>query len=298
MWGFRSLKDVQIRPGKFNVLIGPNNAGKSNLFDSFRFLHDVACLGSVEEALKRRGSWDRVLYYDSEQMGFRLQVCLKDHVFDYELRLVQEHIERECLKIDDRVVAEWSGSKIRFFYEDGSFKSFSPSRTTSIFHYVSSASEEQPPFHMVAFFKKFLEIMRFYSIITEAIRGRSELRRTWELQRNGGNLAAVLHTVYLSDRRRFLRIERILRDFVEDIDELRIGFDREPGFKERAVVWIEVLERWFDRSFDAGQVSDGVLKLLAYITAVELAEGPVFFEEPENYVHPYLAEALIRLLRQ
>ena len=35
---FRSLKDFSVRLKKINVLVGPNNAGKSTILDAFRAL--------------------------------------------------------------------------------------------------------------------------------------------------------------------------------------------------------------------------------------------------------------------
>ena len=38
---FRSLRDVELRPGPLTVLIGPNGAGKSNILDALKFLKGV-----------------------------------------------------------------------------------------------------------------------------------------------------------------------------------------------------------------------------------------------------------------
>jgi predicted ATPase len=39
---FKNFKDAELKLGPFNVLIGANAAGKSNLRDAFRFLHGIA----------------------------------------------------------------------------------------------------------------------------------------------------------------------------------------------------------------------------------------------------------------
>ena len=38
---FRSLRDVELRPGPLTVLIGANGAGKSNVLDALRFLKKI-----------------------------------------------------------------------------------------------------------------------------------------------------------------------------------------------------------------------------------------------------------------
>jgi predicted ATPase len=39
--GYRSLRDLTFRPGRFSVLVGPNNSGKSNIVDALRFLSQL-----------------------------------------------------------------------------------------------------------------------------------------------------------------------------------------------------------------------------------------------------------------
>lgn len=52
---YRSFSDTTIEFGQFNCLIGPNNAGKSNLIDALEFL-DFILFTSVDEAVKEKSS--------------------------------------------------------------------------------------------------------------------------------------------------------------------------------------------------------------------------------------------------
>ncbi len=38
---FKNLKNVTIRPRKFNVLVGPNGSGKSNFLEFFKLLREI-----------------------------------------------------------------------------------------------------------------------------------------------------------------------------------------------------------------------------------------------------------------
>ena len=42
---FRSLKDIELKPGRLTVLIGPNGSGKSNVIDALRFVEAFAWSG-------------------------------------------------------------------------------------------------------------------------------------------------------------------------------------------------------------------------------------------------------------
>ena len=44
------------------------------------------------------------------------------------------------------------------------------------------------------------------------------------------------------------------------------------------------------------QISDGTLKLLAFITAINLESSIICIEEPENFIHPSLLKSLIEIL--
>ena len=54
---FKSFKKLKLEFGDFNVLIGANSAGKSNLLQSLTFLRDIASLG-LENAISLQGGID------------------------------------------------------------------------------------------------------------------------------------------------------------------------------------------------------------------------------------------------
>ncbi|MCA2216263.1 AAA family ATPase [Jidongwangia harbinensis] len=58
---FRSLKRVSVELQPLNVLVGPNQAGKSNFLDLIAFLGDSA-RHDLQSALERRGGYDRVRF--------------------------------------------------------------------------------------------------------------------------------------------------------------------------------------------------------------------------------------------
>ena len=55
---FLSLKDVDVRLGMRNVLLGPNNSGKSNLVRALRFLTRMARQGLAQALLEAGGPQD------------------------------------------------------------------------------------------------------------------------------------------------------------------------------------------------------------------------------------------------
>lgn len=62
--GFRSLSDLTFTLGAFTTLVGPNNAGKSNIVDALGFLADVYAHG-IRQALDLRGGFENVAFRDA-----------------------------------------------------------------------------------------------------------------------------------------------------------------------------------------------------------------------------------------
>src|SRR5689334_8485681 len=58
---FRSLQNVRVELGELNVLVGPNEAGKSNFLDLIQFLGDSA-RDDLGPALEERGGYERVRF--------------------------------------------------------------------------------------------------------------------------------------------------------------------------------------------------------------------------------------------
>jgi len=57
---FKSFKDIEINLSDFNVIIGPNSAGKSNFLSILQFLRDIINSG-IENAISLQGGLDYML---------------------------------------------------------------------------------------------------------------------------------------------------------------------------------------------------------------------------------------------
>ena len=94
---FKSLRAVDVSLDWFNVLVGPNMGGKSNILDALRFLYESwfpqpGTYGPVN-ALARRGGVEEVLWKGGQDKLLSISIEFEDPAqpdnhFDYTIELV------------------------------------------------------------------------------------------------------------------------------------------------------------------------------------------------------------------
>src|SRR5271167_2679306 len=75
--GFRSLKSVTWRPGRLNVLIGPNGGGKSNLLAALHLLQAAEDSGLLKKVVLEMGGM-APLVWDGQAREIRFDVKATD----------------------------------------------------------------------------------------------------------------------------------------------------------------------------------------------------------------------------
>ncbi len=94
--------DVELQRRAF--LVGPNAAGKSNLLDVFRFLHDIVdVVGGFQEAVRKRGGVSKLRSLSARRypdIVVRVSIGNGDDssIWSYELRFAQDNRQRPLVK--------------------------------------------------------------------------------------------------------------------------------------------------------------------------------------------------------
>jgi len=286
---FLSLADTRIKLGKVNIFIGPNASGKSNIIKLLVFLSEVI----KEDTLSAMGSLGysslKSLFYNFDESNNILIEVYADEVkytmsIDSSGTIVEESVELRGEVLARRV----SPNKV----------SIPTSKEPSTIPIEASKSilsiKDIDNIHAsIAQFKNVLRDIKAYSFIPKEIKGESKVGFSLELSRTGENLATVLHSLLVYDRKRFLTIEEILKSLVPEVEEIDV-----PLTKDGMRTYICVRERGLSEPLSFANISDGTLRLLAFITALYLGGSVICFEEPENNVHPYLFETLLDLMRK
>jgi predicted ATPase len=160
--------------------------------------------------------------------------------------------------------------------------------------FASTLLDLPPKVHpLIIVVRDALKSFQTYSFDPDKMRSYASSGYKLDLGSRGENLAQVLHAILTSDRKRFAEIEETMSELIGEIEEINA-----PTTETGDRVYIAIKEKDLSGLIDHANISDGTLRILAFLTALCLGGSLVAFEEPENCVHPYLFETVIDLCRK
>lgn len=314
---FRAFRDIHMRdiPG-FCVLIGANGTGKSTLFSVFSFLRD-AMTTNVTAALGRLGGsrgFQEVRSRNSEgpieiELKIRADLGKQQKLITYSLQLAEEGgrpiVEREIL-----MYRRGSGGRPWHFID---FRRGTGEAVTNEMETVSDESEleretqtlKSPDILAIkglAQFERFPAAVALGSLIENwhlsdfhinRARPEQEAGYAEHLSREGENLSLVIE--YLQKQH-----PKVFNDILVRLARRIPGITRvESKITEEGRVLLKFQDGSFEDPFLARYVSDGTIKMLAYLVLLlDPKPHPLLcVEEPENQLYPGLLSELAEEFR-
>jgi len=287
---YKSLRSQVINFEPFNILIGPNASGKSNILDCLIFISDLVKMG-LSEAIKTRGDYDHIVFSRDIEKDIEIRVdFIIDNLPGYYMIVFNQGIvkKEELVYNNEKIIRQET-------YYNRILKTLAGEKR----YQTESALINQLSELILESHKKIREFMinwYLYQIVTSNIRRLQPVKRHRILSEDGFNLAQVLHTLLSEYPELFYKIQDILKQAIPEVETLLSPLTEDEITK----TYVAIRETGFKNPFDYHQLSDGTLKLLAYITALYcLPEAKLLcFEEPENFVHPRLLEFLVEILKK
>ena len=315
------------------AVIGKNGVGKSALFDVFGFLADALKLG-VEEACdaRGRGGFER-MRTQGETGPIEFEVYYREHrnarPITYEVAIaadksgrpyVVSEIMKENLGNDQSlfflflvfgVGAVWKGNqagkqidktpegfdiaKLDMSIKDGGkpqdaeFIALEDQRKLGI---ATLGALKQHP--RISAFRRFIEEWYLSYFTPDAARSLPLAGPQSRLNIHGDNLGNVVQFMEREHPRRF---QAMLKKIAEKIPGIH-KIDTERTNDGRLLLRFN--DKGFQEPFYAQQVSDGTLKVFAYLLLLEDPSPPPFLciEEPENGLYHKLLETLANEFRE
>ncbi len=321
------------------VVIGKNGVGKSSLFDAFGFIADCLKLG-VEEACdaRGRGGFERIRSQGiSEPIAFEIyyKQDTKARPITYELVIDVDKTERPYVKkerlrqrrrgqkrgrpfsfllLNDGAGVAWrgdqQGSQVDEDQANFDLNAFlnrivstpdeEESRETEVVELqdkrrlgiATLGALKQHP--RISAFREFIEGWYLSYFTPDAARSLPRVGPQRHLNIHGDNLSNVVQFMEREHPKRFQTILRRIAEKIPGIDKI----DTEMSADRRLLLRFN--DRGFEDPFYAQQMSDGTLKIFAYLLLLEDPSPPPFIciEEPENGLYHKLLETLAREFRE
>ena len=291
----------------FAVVIGRNGAGKSSLFDAFGFIAD--CLATdVENAcdIKQRGGFERLRSKGTEE-PIRFEIYYREakgeRSISYELAINLDqggrpYIESEILKqrrkgqkygqpfpflrLQQGKGTVWAGEDAVEGIEEGNASieiELTDPRQLGIA--TLGTLKEHPRIQRFRDFLKGWYLSYFYPYAARVLSSAGPQRH---LNIHGDNIGNVVQYMEREHKDRFRNILLRIAEKIPGISHI----DTEVTTDKR--ILLRFNDSAFSDPFFSQQMSDGTLKIFAYLLLLEDPEPPPFIciEEPENglYSHP------------
>lgn len=334
---WNSQKKKPLTP--MTAVIGKNGVGKSTIFDAFGFLSDCL-KGGVEEACdaRGRGGFERIrsqghdgsiefeIYYkqdgNARPITYELAIDLdkSGRPFVQRERLRQRRKGQSkgwpfsFLLLDEGKGVAWKGEEEgKQIIEDNVEFDLSnlverlqrgeaeeESKETEVVELddkrrlgiATLGSLKQHP--RISLFRKFIEGWYLSYFTPDAARGLPLVGPQKHLNIHGDNLGNVVQFMEREHIRKFQSILDNISKKIPGINE--ISTEKSPDGR----LLLKFNDRGFSDPFYAQQMSDGTLKVFAYLLLLEDPSPPPFIciEEPENGLYHKLLETLAQEFRE
>src|SRR6056297_127032 len=332
LWNTQDAKPLT----PMTVVIGKNGVGKSTLFDAFGFLADCLKLG-VEEACEangRRGFEYIQTHGEKAPIEFIIyyRQNKKSRPITYELAIDKDHTGRPFVlyeRLRQRRRGQTSGRPFTFLLlnkgkglvwkgeSDGKQFQGDVEKQLDIFKLLEQAQQEESnetetvelsddrklgiatlgalkQHPRISEFRKFIEGWYLSYFTPDAARGLPLSGAQKHLNIHGDNLANVVQYMEREYPKRFQAILKRIADKIPGVQKI----DTEKTSDGRLLLRFN--DRGYQDPFYAQQMSDGTLKVFAYLLLLEDPSPPPFIcvEEPENGLYHKLLETLATEFRE
>ena len=320
------------------VLLGRNGSGKTNLIEGVELLATLARGAPLNEIsdvdrggiFEVRGGLRSCIRFGAEKLGLRFNKAVvrfdgKSRPVDYFIEIAPRgrndvQLSAERLQIGDRILfdATNSGGELMEVRYDNFSRGRNPTCQVSASRSVLSRYEEiirnsqansprlRASTGTVESVRGYLRNSYIFDPQPKAMREYARVESSPRLLRGGANLSAVLFALseeYEEDEEQQATLQRIT-EVVRQIPEepfIKISFaETSLGDVMAAFVPDERRAASGGKLVDARLLSDGTLRMLAIVTALETVpeSSRIVIEEFDNGLHPSRAKLLVRTLSE
>jgi len=303
---FKAFKNVEMNNiPAFCVIVGANGTGKSTLFNVFGFLKEAFTTNVTTALVKQGGSrgFQEVRSRNSEgaiEIEIKFREKLASPLITYSLNINERQgqivVAREILKY-----RRGSGGQPWHFLDFSEGKGVAVTNEIEFVKDIKDLKREEQSLKSpdilaikgLAQFKRFPAVVALGNLIENwhlsdfhISKARPEQQADYaeHLSREGENLSLVIQYLHNSHPKIFSKIIQSLKRRIPGISQI------DAKTTEEGRVLLKFQDGAFADPFLARNVSDGTIKMLAYLTLLhDPSPHPLLcVEEPENQLYPKL----------
>jgi predicted ATPase len=289
---WRNFKQVEVSLGGRVFIAGPNASGKSNFLDVFRFLRDIAAPGGslVRAVEERRGlKHIRSLHAGNDsRVVVEVEIEIDDDPdrWTYRLELSGSESKRKLLRIEQEIVAH--GAE-RLLARPTADETDPLLLTQTHLEQISQSVRFRPLADALAG-------VTHVHLVPQVARTPARVEEFARREAPGSDFIDQLARLPDRQRERLLhRIEKLLQIAVPRFSELKVTRDDvgRPHLEAK-------YEHWRRRGGwqNEQEFSDGTLRLIGLLWAIDHGTAPLLLEEPELSLHRDIIRQLPRLFAQ
>jgi predicted ATPase len=289
---WRNFKRVDVVLPYRVFIVGPNASGKTNLLDAIRFLGDIAEPGGslINAVQSRRGLKHLRSLHAGNDSNVLVEVGVKvdddSDEWSYTLELTGSETRNKPLRIKREVVRH--GERL-ILDRPGPEDTDARLLTQTHLEQISQSLEFRPLADALA------SVLHVH-VVPQVVRTPAHAEEYSKRDAPGSDFIDQLARLTESRANRALRrIEKLLRLAVPRFSELKVERD-ELGKPHLAAKY----EHWRRRGGwqNEQEFSDGTLRLIGLLWAIDQGTAPLLLEEPELSLHRDVIRQLPRLFAQ
>jgi len=272
--GFKSLGNIQLEePGRFTVFVGPNAAGKSNIFEALEFL---SFCNSMD-------AWEAMSFFGNVS---DISTATTDY---HQKRVINLKVDLGTTKPNlyivwgDRLFSEIDNNNVSYIINDlGEY--FRPIKGNDTYnsklHFQTNKSHQQ-----------FFNFTRLFIGRNDLL--KRNLQGDSKLNLNASNLERVIKRLFQDPNKKADIIES-LQSLIPGFENLEVRTEELSG-SDNLVVFEDNVPKPLPKRL----ISDGTFNLISIIVSLHQSDTPQFLciEEPENGLNPKVLKELVAIIR-
>lgn len=300
---FRALRDVELKDlTPLTVLVGPNGSGKSTVFDVFAFLAESFDSG-LRRAWERHGR-ARELKSRGREGPVSIEIAYRERP---DMPLITYHLEFDENDNRPAVVSEWLRWKRGSYGRPFKFLEYAGGTGSVIPRELPERSDDRIEVPLsspdalavnalgqlaenprVVALRDFIMGWHVSCLSSGDMQGRPEAAPQERLSKTGDNLANVIQHLSEEHPPTLEHILERLRERIPSIQNVETNLMQDGG------LLMQFNDAPFSRPVMTRFVSDGTLRMLAYLTLLHDPDPPSFIgiEVPESFLHARLLYGL------